>query len=361
MNARSFRAGLPPALLVALLAGAGCLPSVGPAPAPATAAPAAAASGVRLRRGPIDRTVRLPAQVQPYLQAALCAKVGGYLRSIAVDKGDAVKAGQSLAEIEAPELIAERTQFKAEAAVAQREFDRLVAAQAKAPDLVVPQAVDEARGRLEIAQARLDRTETLLAYTRITAPFAGVVSRRFADPGAYIPAANGAPASASAIVTLVDASRVRVQTAVPEAEAPRVAVGARGRITVEELPGRVFEGTVTRLEGALDPTTRTLLAEFEMVNDEGVLRPGSFATVELVVERRPAALLAPFAAVGRDKSGSFVFVDAEGKAKRAPVVTGFRNTNDVEIVSGAGESAVVLIPAAGSLVDGQSVTLSETR
>ena len=122
-----------------------------------------------------------------YQQATLYAKVAGYLKTIAVDKGDAVKEGALLAEIEVPELIADRAKFKAELEVAQIDYQRVSDAQKKASDLVVPQTVDNARGKLEIAKANLERNETLLGFARITAPFGGTVTRRPGPPGAGSP------------------------------------------------------------------------------------------------------------------------------------------------------------------------------
>jgi len=134
---------------------------------------------VRPTRGDIYRYVTLPATLRADQQVTLYPKVAGYLKSIAVDKGDRVRAGQPLAEIEVPELIAVRTRWQAEAEVevADAAARRIIAAAEKAPDLVTAGAVDEAKGRLKIAQANLARTATLLAYCTISAPFSGAVTR----------------------------------------------------------------------------------------------------------------------------------------------------------------------------------------
>jgi membrane fusion protein, multidrug efflux system len=364
MNPRIFprrAAALVPAL--ALLA-AGCKPSSPRGPAAAAPAPAAPVKvrSVKLHTGPIDRTITLPALIQPYQQATICAKVPGYLKSISVDKGDAVEAGRELAELEAPELAADRTLQQAEVNVARRDLDRMTAAQAKAPDLVLPQSLDEARGRLETASAKLERTETLLAYTHLKAPFAGLVARRFADVGAFLPAATGAMSSTNAaVLTLVDTSRVRIQAGVPEFEAPRVAVGAKAVTTLDELPGRSFPGTVTRFEAALDAAAGVLLTEVELPNADQTLRPGMRATLTLTVERKPAALLAPAAAVGRDKTGAFVFLNDNGKAKRTPVTTGFASAGDVEITGGVPADATPLVTTGPALADGQAIAVTEEK
>src|SRR5882672_4728851 len=115
-------------------------------------------------RGEIVRFVTLPGTIKANQQATLYAKVAGYLKSLSVDKGDRVQAGQSLGEIEVPELLADLAKFKAEVKVAETDYQRVSGAQKKAPDLVTPQSVDEAKGRLDIASANLERTETLLRY-----------------------------------------------------------------------------------------------------------------------------------------------------------------------------------------------------
>src|SRR5262249_2508369 len=147
--------------------------------------PPATAKVARARRGPISRSIQLPATVLPHEQAVLYAKVAGYLKAIRVDKGDFVRAGDLLAEIESPELVADLARQKAELAVAELAYRRASDAQKKAPDLVMPQTVDDAKGKLDVAQATLERTQTLLGYTTIRAPLTGIVTRRSVDPGAF--------------------------------------------------------------------------------------------------------------------------------------------------------------------------------
>ncbi len=136
------------------------------------------------KRGEIARSVTLPTfRVLAWQQAILYAKVSGYLKTLLVDKGDAVKEGQLLGEIEVPELLADEIQYQAETEVAHTNYQRMAEARGKAPDLVVPQTVDDLRGTWEVAQAKLQRTRALLQYARLVAPFSGVVTARFVDPG----------------------------------------------------------------------------------------------------------------------------------------------------------------------------------
>src|SRR5439155_5242355 len=133
---------------------------------------------VSVKNGEATRSITLPGNVLAYQQAMLYAKVAGYVKTVAVDKGDSVSAGSLLAEIEVPELIADRAKYQAELEVAALDYQRIRDAQKKAPDLVVPQSVDTAKSKSDIAKANLDHTEILLSFAKITAPFPGVITKR---------------------------------------------------------------------------------------------------------------------------------------------------------------------------------------
>jgi RND family efflux transporter MFP subunit len=229
------------------------------------------------------RTITLPAQIKAYQEAILTAKVAGYLKAIPVDKGDRVKVGDLIADIEVPELLADRAQYQAQLDVARLDSDRIQQAIKTAPDLVTPQNVDEARGKLLVAQAQLDRVNTLLRYARITAPFSGTITARYVDPGAFIPVPLSSDQKSAAVVSLMNFSRVRIQIPVPEDEALNIAKGTPATITVEGVPGKRFRAPVTRVSYALEQGTKTMLAEIEMDNPGNLLRPGMYATVQLQV------------------------------------------------------------------------------
>ena len=315
------------------------------------------------KRGEIARTITLPAfRILAYQEATLYAKVSGYLKTLTVDKGDSVTQGQFLAEIEVPELLADQTQYKAESAVARTNYERMAEARRKAPDLVVPQTVDDLRGQWEVADAKLQRTRTLLQYARITAPFTGVITARFVDPGAFIPAATtGSTPQSAAMLTVMDYSRVRVQVFVPEAEVPFITNGVPVKLELEELPGRTFPGTVTRFAHALDEATKTMLTEIEMPNPTGELRPGAYASVQFQVERKSDALLLPVQALAPEKAGTFVFTVADGRARKTPVKTGFNDGTNVEVTDGVKPGEPVILAGKQSLTDGQPVAASEAK
>src|SRR5215831_9535535 len=146
-------------LLLLLSLNCGCGPSA--AEGPPKPEPPTEVKTTRPFRGRIIRSITLPGEIKPYQQATLYAKVAGYLKAITVDKGDQVKAGDLLADIEVPEMLAELTKYKAEVAVAELDFTRLNESLKKAPDLVVPQMVDNAKAKLDVAKANVERTETI--------------------------------------------------------------------------------------------------------------------------------------------------------------------------------------------------------
>jgi RND family efflux transporter MFP subunit len=330
----------------------------------------------RPTRGEIIRYVTLPGMIKANQQATLYAKVPGYLKSIAVDKGDKVQAGQALGEIEVPELLADLARYKAELVraeaevkVAEIESSRLAKAQKQASDLVLPQAVDNAEGRfaiakanVEMARANLERTETLLRYAKVTAPFAGIVTARFVDPGAFIPAAtSGSAAQTAAIVTLADFNTVRVQVALPEAEAALAQVGQPIKLGVEGLAGKSFSGKISRLSYALDEATKTMLVEADLPNADLALRPGMYATVKVGVEKHTDALLIPAEALVMEKANAFAIVAAGGKAKKTAIKIGFNDGAKVEVLSGLTGSEAVILIGKMTLADGVAVNATEAR
>ncbi|GDY20698.1 secretion protein HlyD [Verrucomicrobiota bacterium] len=384
-------------------------------------------------RGEIHRFVSLPGVVRPWQQATLFARVPGYLKTIAVDRGDEVAAGAVLAEIDAPELLADVARAKAEVLqataglakatadvesakataaryraevprakaeldIAGLEFERTKRAQEKAPDLVVQQSVDTARARLEMAnatqaatQATVDaaaaaaqaaaagrevaaamlevattgvaRTEAMAGFTKIVAPFAGTITARRFDPGAFISLATGGNASAqNALLTLMDYRTVRLQVTVPESEAALVTKGQPVKATFDGLPGRPpFEGVVSRLAGVLEEASKTMLVEADLPNPNRELRPGMYASVRVGVERHTDVLLVPVEAVVMEKTAAFVFTVAGGKAVRSAVKIGYNDGKNVEIVSGLAAGQGVILVGKLALANGQAVSVGEGK
>lgn len=208
-----------------------------------------------------------------------------------------------------------------------------------------------------VAQKNVEEAQVLMEYTSVRAPFAGIVTARHVDAGAFIPsAAAGSVARTSALVTVMAFDILRAQVPVPEIEATLVQVGQPVVVTVEGLSGRTFPGSVARHAYALDEGTRSLRVEADLKNPDLALRPGMYARIRIGVERHENALRVPAGALLTEKAGASVFLLQDGKAKKTPVKTGFHDGTHVEILSGLKGDEPVLVfgkvpPADGATVD----------
>ncbi|MFC5453616.1 efflux RND transporter periplasmic adaptor subunit [Prosthecobacter fluviatilis] len=316
---------------------------------------ASAASGLDLpaakpSTGTIHRWVSLPATLAPWQQVMLHAKVTGYISAISVDKGDAVKSGQVIARIEVPELQADLAKSKAEVNAASIEVKRMHEARAKSPDLVLPQTVDELEAKLAIAKAGMERITTLLAFAEIKAPFDGIVTARHVDAGALV------TANTSKIVEIVDASTLRLQIPVTEMETSLVAVGKPVKAQIDASGPTPVEASISRIAYALDPATRTMLAEADLKNADLKLRPGMYAMAKIAVEKHDKATLIPVAGLVMEKTNAFVFKHIDGKAIKTAVKPGFNDGTNVEIPDLKADD-VILLPGTTLVTDKQPVTV----
>ena len=314
-------------------------------------------------RKDLTRTLAMPGDLVGFTEASLYAKATGYLERIDVDKGDWVKKGQQLAVIEVPELQQKLKRAQATLQVERVTYERLRSVWSSDKRLVSREDVDVAQGKFAQAQADVEELQALVGYTRIVAPFDGVVTARYVDPGALIEAQGSAGSGQGGsshggkmpVLALADISTIRVYVYVPEQETSLVKQGASAKLTLREFPGREFNGSVTRFAHALDLATRTMLAEVDLPNPEHVLYPGMYAEVTLDLEQRPGALVLPASAIGSDKQTSFVLVVRDGELKKVPVTVGLADGGDVEITAGiAPEDDVVSHPSA-TLTVGEKV------
>ncbi|MFO1439910.1 MAG: efflux RND transporter periplasmic adaptor subunit [Verrucomicrobiaceae bacterium] len=301
------------------------------------------------QKGTIHRWVTLPASFAPWQQVEIKARVAGYIQKITVDKGDVVTAGQKLVEIEVPELQADLIRHRAEIAAAEVEVKRLHEARAKSPDLVLPQSVDDAEAKLAIAKAGMERTNALIELAQIKAPFAGIITDRRADPGAF------AAAGGDTLLQITDSSTLRLQVPVIEIETSFLKNGLPVEARVDALNGSALQATLSRIAGTLDPATRTMLIEADFKNENGQLRPGMFATARIAVEQHDNATLIPSAALVKEKANSFVFKHVDGKAMKTAVKPGFNDGTNVEVPELKAED-VLLVPGTTALTDKQAVT-----
>jgi membrane fusion protein (multidrug efflux system) len=302
---------------------------------------------------PVSRTVDLPGELQPFLTVSLHAKLQSYVERIVVDRGSAVKHDDLIAELSAPELKAqiaeaeskvqaaesERLQAEAQLAAAQSTYERLKEA-SETPGAVAGNELIQAEKQVEAARAVVRAREQsstaaraqaqsqkdLEAYLRITAPFDGVVTERIAHPGALV-----GPAT-DPIVVIQQVSHLRAVVPVPEEYVGGVVRGAAVPFRVPAYPDRVYNGTVARLAHALDPKTRTMAVELDVMNRDGALAPGMFPTVKWPVRTPRPVLLVPRTSVVTTSERTFVIRDREGHAEWVDVKKGPADGELIEVL-----------------------------
>jgi membrane fusion protein, multidrug efflux system len=305
-------------------------------------------------RQDLSRWITVTATTRANQEVVLYSKIAGYLSEITVDRGSVVAKDAHLATVDAPELRADRQRIEAEVAVATADLTRLNAAKSKAADLIVPRTIDEADGRVRMATASLARIDTLLTFGHVTAPFAGIVTRRWVDPGAYIAVPSGS-APAGAIATLTDLTTIRVIVPVPEKEAPFIAIG-RTAVVRFEARAEPVTASVSRHGHVIDSTSGTLAVEIDISNPDLVVMPGMFARVRLATETHTKVLTIPNAALLSEGAATSVFTVVDGIAHKVALKTGLNDGTRVEILSGLGEQDRVTLIVPG-LADGKAVTV----
>ena len=311
---------------------------------------------VRVVERPIDVTLSMPGQLDPYEAVAVFPRVTAFVKAIAVDRGSRVRAGDVLATLEAPELAAQRAeaQSKVQAANAQlaatrakadadaSTFDKLKAASATpgavaGNDLIAAQkAVEAGRSQvaaaeqgLEAARQSLESVAQMEGYLKVVAPFDGVVSERNVHPGALV-GPGGGPGSLP-MLRLMKNDRLRLVVPVPEAYVADVRPGAALTFTVPAYPGRSFTGTIARIAQLVDVRTRTMAVELEVANRDGRLAAGSFCEVAWPVHRSSPSLFVPSASVASTTDRTFVIRIRAGKAEWVDVKTGLTSGPLIEV------------------------------
>ncbi|MEI7875570.1 MAG: efflux RND transporter periplasmic adaptor subunit, partial [Alphaproteobacteria bacterium] len=312
----------------------------------------------------------LPGRLEAYARAPIYARVGGFLKAWYVDIGAPVKAGQLLAEIEAPDLDQQLLQAKAALASAQAgEALATVTAQRWSQlggaNTVSRQTVDEKLGDLTVkqalsraAQAAVDRLEVLFAFKRLTAPFDGIVTTRNTDIGALI----GAESSAGlALFVISDISKLRLSVSVPQNYVPAVKLNTNVQITVPEYPGKIYSGVVEASTRAVDAQTGTTRMQVVVDNASGELMPGAFANTRIELPSNMLALAVPAGALIFDRNGLRVAtVGADNKVKLKPITIARDLGQTVEIGSGlTAEDRVIESPPDG-VADGDPVRVINT-
>lgn len=301
-------------------------------------------------------SITLPANIAPLYQTTLFAKVSGYLKWIGPDKGDAVKKDQVVAIIDAPEVEEQYHQALSDYKIKKVTYERLAKVWAESPDVIAKQDVDVAEAAYQGAKHLMEQRGIMRDYSKVRAPYDGVITARFADPGALIQVATASATGAIPLFTIMDLKTVRVYTNVPQDDAPWIDTGrTKATVTVKELPGRSFTGTVTRSTLALDPSTRSLLVEIDLPNPDRALRPGTFAEVALGLREIPEALVLPPQAIISGTNGKSVFIVEGGKAKSVAIQPGITDGKWIEITKGLQGNEDVVVVGKRKLLEGSPV------
>ena len=362
--------------------------------------------------GNLSHSLVLTAEFRPYQEIDVMAKVAGYIKQINVDIGDRVQQGQLLAVLEIPEMADEAARAKAafqrsEAEVAQAQdevkraesahqmshlsYERLATVMKNRPGLVAQQEVDEAQSKdlvseaqiaaaksnlnaavqaVSVSKAEQGKIQTMFEYTRVTAPFAGVITKRFADVGSMIQAGTASQTQAMPVVRLSQNTLLRLIVPVPESAVPTVHVGQQVDVRVPTL-NRTFPGKVARSAGKVQLATRTMDTEVDVPNPNLVLVPGMYAEVNLTLNRRNDVVSVPVSAVdlGSETSsddsskntaasaviGKVVVVTADNRVEPREVTLGLETASRIEILSGVRAGELVVIGNRAGLQRGEVV------
>jgi RND family efflux transporter MFP subunit len=348
---------------------------------------------VKASLGDLSRAIVLTGEFKPFQSIDVMAKVAGYVKSINVDVGSRVQAGQLLATLEIPEMAddlarakatLERSQAEVRRArdelqraqsvrdIAHLSYTRLASVSKARPGLVAQQEIDDAQSKdlvaeaqiasaqsslasaqqqVRVSDAELARVNTMFNYTRVTAPFAGVVTKRYADTGSMIQAGTASDKQAMPLVQLAENTLLRLILPVPESAVATVHVGQHVEVHVPTLK-RSFAGKVSRFADSLALDTRTMHTEVDVPNPDWLLIPGMYAEVNLGLERRDHVLAIPVTAV---HEGRAYIVAADNRVEIRTIETGLQTADQVEIRSGVKEGELVVVGSPSGLQAGTVV------
>ena len=350
---------------------------------------------VKAGRKDLGRTVTLSSELVPFQQIDVYAKEAGFVKNLNVDYGSHVAANQVLATLEIPELQLqvkeddaavknaaaqiphaqdELNRMQAQQRVLQLQFDRLNGVARAKPGLVAQQEVDDSEGKalassaqveaaksnlqsaesvLAAAQAKREHDQALFDYSKITAPFAGVVTQRYANLGTLMQAGTSSSTQALPLVTLSEDDRFRLVIPVPESYVKFIHLGDSVSVNVPSL-SRTFPGKVARFSVDVKEDTRTMHTEVDVPNPSRVLLPGLYAEATITLEHKNGALAVPLQAVDQANGQATVdVVNPSNKIEIRPVILGIQTATDAEVVSGLREGELVVMSDRSGLKAGQ--------
>lgn len=324
---------------------------------------------------PADQTLTLPGSVAPYADASIYARTSGYIAHWSVDLGTHVKAGQTLAQISAPDLDAQLRQARADEASAQANYDYAKSTAQRWQDMLKTQSVSQQdtdtkvadmnakRAMLASAQANVAHLAELVSYESVAAPFDGVITARNVDVGTLVTAGGtpGSPGLSGELFHLEQTDTLRVFVDVPQDSATGVSTGTSVYLTTPQYPGRRFAAHVARSAGAIDPVTRTLRVEIDVDNRDGALMPGAYAQAHLVLPSAAPALELPVSALlFRPNGVTVATVGANGQTALKTVQIGRDFGTRVEIVAGLAATDRVIDNPGDAITAGEAVKIVST-
>ena len=355
------------------------------------------AAVARAERHNLGSTLAIAGEFKPFQEVDVHAKVAGYIRQIYVDVGDHVKEGQTLAVLEVPELAAQLTGSEAAARAAQEQIHkaqgdvqraqsahaaahsaylRLKQAADSRAGLVAQQEVDDAQAKdletegqtasaeaelasakqqLEVSQANQKQYSAMAGYTRIVAPFAGVITNRYADTGALIAAGTSSSTQAIPVVRLAQTSKLRLVLPIPESVVAQIHLGDPVKVRVQALDKEI-EGRVARFSDSLDRQTRTMETEIDFDNRAGHLISGMYTETRVSLREKKNALTIPLEAVSRNGDEATVLaVNAENVVQERKVRLGVEDSTRTEVLSGLSEGERVIIGNRSEYHNGQKI------
>src|SRR5580698_6604437 len=346
---------------------------------------------------PLSRSLTISSELVPFQEIDVYAKESGYVKQLLVDYGTRVKEGQLMAVLEIPELEQqlvqddaaiksaadqvtnaehEVTRYEAQHNVLHLQADRLSNVAKSQPGLVAQQEVDDSRGRdlateaqvesahsnlavthsqLDQAKAKRQHDQVLFDYAKITAPFAGVVTQRYANLGTLVQAGTSSSTQALPLVKLSQDDRFRLVIPVPESYVRYIKIGDTAQVSVPAL-GRTYSGTVARFSVDVKEDTRTMHTEVDIYNTDRKLIPGLYAEATLALDRKASAIAVPLQAVSQNGDQAMAdVVTPSGKIETRNLSLGIQTPKDAEVLSGLRDGEMVVVSDRSSLKAGQQV------
>ncbi|MDQ2833912.1 MAG: efflux RND transporter periplasmic adaptor subunit [Acidobacteriota bacterium] len=309
--------------------------------------------------------IALPGNTQAFVDTPIYSRTSGYLTSWSFDIGAHVRKGQLMAVIETPEVDQQLQVAQADLKSAQANLNLANTTSARYQNLLKTNSVSKQetdvamsdalakQAAVDASMANVRRLQQLQSFERVYAPFDGIVTARNTDIGRLISA--GQNTTAQELFHLAQIGKIRVYVSVPEAYSAAIRDGNKAMLTLDEYPGRMFEGQIARNANAIDQTTRTLNVEVDVDNPKGELLPGAYVFVHFKVPAYAASLMIPSNTLLFRAEGLRVGVVRDGKVQLVPVKIGKDAGAHVEIASGLTANDAVILDPSDSLASGQAV------